>query len=79
MAYLLNTEITLHFYMLKTPVPDDTAAATRSGYECYTVYFLILSSFRVGPFLAYLDSRLTGGGEVVNLTLRPPFTPQDDS
>jgi hypothetical protein len=25
-----------------------------------------------------LDSRLTDGGEVVSLTLRPPFTPQED-
>jgi hypothetical protein len=26
-----------------------------------------------------LDSRLADGGEVVCLTLRPPFTPQEDS
>jgi hypothetical protein len=27
----------------------------------------------------YLDSQLTDGGEVVNLTHLPPFTPQKDS
>jgi hypothetical protein len=27
----------------------------------------------------YLDNRITDGGEVVSLTRRPPFTPQDDS
>jgi hypothetical protein len=27
----------------------------------------------------FLDNRLTHGGEVVNLTRRPPFTPQEDS
>jgi hypothetical protein len=27
----------------------------------------------------YLDNRLTDGGEVVSLTCRPPFTPQEDS
>jgi hypothetical protein len=26
-----------------------------------------------------LDSRLIDGGKVVSLTLRPPFTPQEDS
>jgi hypothetical protein len=26
----------------------------------------------------FLDNRLTDGGEVVSLTLRPPFTPQED-
>jgi hypothetical protein len=25
-----------------------------------------------------LDSRLTDGGEIVSLTRRPPFTPQED-
>jgi hypothetical protein len=29
--------------------------------------------------LPYLDSLLTDGGKVVSLTLRPPFTPQEDS
>jgi hypothetical protein len=27
----------------------------------------------------FLDNRLTDGGEVVSLTRRPPFTPQEDS
>jgi hypothetical protein len=27
----------------------------------------------------YLDNRLTGGGKVVRLRRRPPFTPQEDS
>jgi hypothetical protein len=27
----------------------------------------------------YLDNRLTDGSEVVSLTRRPPFTPQEDS
>jgi hypothetical protein len=27
----------------------------------------------------YLDNRLTDGGEVVSLTRRPRFTPQEDS
>jgi hypothetical protein len=27
----------------------------------------------------FLDSRLTDGGEVVSLTRRPAFTPQEDS
>jgi hypothetical protein len=27
----------------------------------------------------FLENRLTGGGEVVSLTRRPPFTPQDGS
>jgi hypothetical protein len=27
----------------------------------------------------FLDNRLTDGGEVVSLTLRLPFTPQEDS
>jgi hypothetical protein len=27
----------------------------------------------------YLDNRLTDGGEVVSLTRRPPYTPQEDS
>jgi hypothetical protein len=27
----------------------------------------------------FLDSRLTGGGEFVSLTRRPPFTLQEDS
>jgi hypothetical protein len=27
----------------------------------------------------FLDNRLTHGGEVVSLTRRPPFNPQDDS
>jgi hypothetical protein len=32
------------------------------------------------PKLRYfLDNQLTDGGEVVSLTLRPPFTPQQDS
>jgi hypothetical protein len=26
----------------------------------------------------FLDNRLTDGGEVVSLTRRPPFTPQED-
>jgi hypothetical protein len=29
--------------------------------------------------LHFLDNRLTDGGEVVSLTCRPPFTPQEDS
>jgi hypothetical protein len=28
---------------------------------------------------ADLDNRLTDGGEVVSITHRPPFTPQEDS
>jgi hypothetical protein len=28
---------------------------------------------------SHSDSRLTDGGEVVSLTHRPPFTPQEDS
>jgi hypothetical protein len=31
-----------------------------------------------GPTFS-LDNRLTDGGEVVNLTRQPPFTPQEDS
>jgi hypothetical protein len=27
----------------------------------------------------YLDNQLKDGGEAVSLTLRPPFTPQEDS
>jgi hypothetical protein len=27
----------------------------------------------------FLDNRLTDGSEVVSLTCRPPFTPQEDS
>jgi hypothetical protein len=30
-------------------------------------------------FAHFLHNRLTNGGEVVSLTRRPPFTPQEDS
>jgi hypothetical protein len=34
---------------------------------------------RCRNFHIHLDNRLTDGGEVVSLTCRPPFTPQEGS
>jgi hypothetical protein len=46
----------------------------------------ILVTGRGGPYgcetlrlLHFLDNRITDGSEVVSLTRRPPFTPQEDS
>jgi hypothetical protein len=34
---------------------------------------------RTSRFPHFLHNRLTDGGEVVSLTRRPPFSPQEDS
>jgi hypothetical protein len=36
-------------------------------------------SCETSRFPHFLDNRLTDGGEVVRITRRPPFTPQEDS
>jgi hypothetical protein len=50
---------------------------TGLSYPCNTPWSPWCSEAWSSPH--FLDNLVTGGGEVVGLTHRPPFTPQEDS